>query len=113
MKYSGKLILLIAFIAGLFAACRKDTFNQTDITIMPDPLVEINTDASGFVVDESGQPIEAATVRLGTSSTLSDEKGYFRLNGVTSQMQPFVSAENPAISHPWPVFPQKPAMWAA
>ena len=93
MKYSGKLILLIAFIAGLFAACRKDTFNQTDITIMPDPLVEINTDASGFVVDESGQPIEAATVRLGTSSTLSDEKGYFRLNGITSQMQPFVSAE--------------------
>ncbi|MEZ4891646.1 MAG: hypothetical protein R2778_01375 [Saprospiraceae bacterium] len=45
------------------------------------------------MVDESGQPIEAATVRLGTSSTLSNEKGYFGLNGITSQMQPFVSAE--------------------
>lgn len=43
-----------------------------------------NIDVSGKVVDESGQPIAGATIRVkGTSSTIvSDEKGFFLLKNV-------------------------------
>ncbi len=93
MKFSIKYLLLFALAAALLAGCRKDSSDQTDIIIPPDPTVKIQTGVMGLVVDETGTPLEAATVRLGSSQIQTDENGFFELNGLANEIQPFVRVE--------------------
>lgn len=93
MRYSNKFFLLLLFTLSFLTACRKDSLVKTDVIIPPDPVVMINTGVSGLVMDEAGQAITDATVHLGNSSTLTDERGFFSLIGQVNQVQLFVSVE--------------------
>jgi len=90
-----KFALLLAVAAAMFGACRKDTFRMDDSTIFPDPLLIIETDVLGMVLDESGNPVSGATIHLGTKQILSDDNGIFKLRGLTNAALPFVRVEKP------------------
>ncbi|MCB9317472.1 MAG: hypothetical protein H6574_11255 [Lewinellaceae bacterium] len=93
MKFSIKHLFLLGIAVAALAGCRKDSTDQTDVIIPPIPTVKIQTGVIGFVVDESGVPLEAATVRMGTNQIQTDANGYFELNGLANEIQPFVQVE--------------------
>lgn len=83
MKKYGILILM-ALLA--FTACRKD---QDKVTVEQDPYTPeilkkwdpviklVNGDLTGFVTDESGQPVGGASVKMGNNTTTTDTYGHF------------------------------------
>lgn len=66
-----KFLLPLALLASLFAACNKDGFFSSSPTV--------NAAFAGRVIDESGQPIAGAQVRVGGDLATTDENGVFRL----------------------------------
>ncbi|MBK8192280.1 MAG: carboxypeptidase regulatory-like domain-containing protein [Lewinellaceae bacterium] len=86
-------VLLLAFAAAFATGCRKDKISDSEVVIPPDPTIVIATGVFGLVTDESGTPIEAATVYLGNKQIQTDENGYFSLDGFANQVQPFVKVE--------------------
>jgi hypothetical protein len=84
VRCSGILpILALAVTFTLFISC-----NKTDIgregpqpsLKSPDLSSATNSSASGFVTDESDEPVAGARVELGSASTSTDSYGYFELN---------------------------------
>lgn len=86
MKKCIPLILLILSLANLLYSCKKNSveekYQETVSPVIPDLSTQINATVNGFVTDENGTPVEGATVKKGTSSTLTDEFGYFRLPNI-------------------------------
>lgn len=66
-----KFLLPLALLASLFAACNKDGFFSNSPSA--------NAAFAGRVIDESGQPISGAQVRVGGELVTTDENGVFRL----------------------------------
>ncbi|MBI1225061.1 MAG: hypothetical protein GC192_07460 [Bacteroidetes bacterium] len=88
MKNIG-ILLLTALLA--FTACRKDidkvTVEETkyvpEILKKWEPVIQnVNGDLTGFVTDELGVPVNAATVKMGNLATTTDEYGHFFFKGV-------------------------------
>ncbi|RYZ40978.1 MAG: carboxypeptidase regulatory-like domain-containing protein, partial [Sphingobacteriales bacterium] len=78
-KFPGLLLLLLA---ALFFTCKKNDITRTDQTEVPDFQNRVTYSASGFVTDENNAAVEGATVKMGTSTTLTDEFGYFSFTDV-------------------------------
>jgi len=83
MKKIGILFLMIALA---FSACRKniDEVDTTENPYVPpvlekweQPVVPVQGDLTGFVVDENGQPVADAAVKMGSLSTNTDAFGHF------------------------------------
>lgn len=67
-----KLLLPIVLLVGLFTACSKDSFFSDSPTV--------NAAFAGRVVDENGQAISGAQVRVGGGLSITDANGVFRLS---------------------------------
>ncbi|MEZ4918528.1 MAG: hypothetical protein R2792_05425 [Saprospiraceae bacterium] len=93
MNRSIKTLLSLFVLLALFSACRKDTIKDTTVIITPDPSIKVETGVRGLVTDEMGNALQGATVTLGTETTLTDDIGYFYLEGLASQLQGFIRVE--------------------
>ncbi|HEX6849611.1 MAG TPA: hypothetical protein VF144_21640, partial [Chitinophagaceae bacterium] len=75
------LFSLLTFIAVLFFQCRKDVgyIGSGDYgqELIPNP---ITANLQGNVLDENGQPAANVVIKAGTETTVTDNKGYFRIN---------------------------------
>ena len=76
-------LLITAALLFLFYSCRKnysdEQYIENNPPIKPDLSVKINATVTGFIIDESGNPVSGARVAAGTKETLSDEYGYFAI----------------------------------
>lgn len=82
-----KQLLLFLFIAVVsFTGCQKnmveEIYTPTVNPVNPDFGTKINTSISGFITDQNGNAAEGAIVTAGTSSTTTDQYGYFSLNNI-------------------------------
>ena len=88
MKKLGIFCLL--FMIAL-SACRKD---KDDVTTTETPYIPpiinwdhqslmVNSSLTGFVVDDAGEPITDAAVKVGNMNTTTDEFGHFFLNDIS------------------------------
>jgi hypothetical protein len=85
MRYSHRLILLAISCSLLFYQCQKETSfslgNNTNGQVgSPSPL---KANLQGNILDETGQPAANVTITVGTDITVTDDKGYFRINGAS------------------------------
>lgn len=69
-----KLILPLALLVSLFAACNKDGFYSSSPTV--------NAAFAGQVIDENGQPVSGAQVRVDGDLAVTDENGIFKLSSL-------------------------------
>ena len=83
MKNFGIFFILFAL---LFSACRDNIDDVTvDITTPTPPFLEdynpaylkANGDLTGFVMDEAGQPVQSASVKVADWTTTTDQFGHF------------------------------------
>jgi len=65
-----------------FSACKKDKITDTEEIFNPTPEVFINGSVAGLVLDLNQEPLENATVRVGTHSTVSDVNGVFTFKNI-------------------------------
>ncbi|MEO1408872.1 MAG: carboxypeptidase-like regulatory domain-containing protein [Bacteroidota bacterium] len=80
-----KRLLFFLFSVLVLSACRDDLDLDSITTIDPDPPVlevDVKGDLAGRVIDEAGQPIEGAYVRVGNVGQLSDEDGLFQFQQI-------------------------------
>ncbi|MFN0216630.1 MAG: hypothetical protein ACKVT2_20410 [Saprospiraceae bacterium] len=69
-----KFLLPFALLACVFVACNKDGFFSSSPSV--------NAIFAGKVIDESGQSVSGAQVRVGGELAITDENGVFRLNSM-------------------------------
>jgi hypothetical protein len=88
MKNFGIFFLLFALA---FTACRKNIDEVSEVPTTPDPAfldnymptyIQANGDLTGFIVDENEEPVQNAQVKLGTSTTTTDQFGHFFFTGI-------------------------------
>jgi hypothetical protein len=83
MKKLSWLIAVLA-ITVLFFQCQKELHYtggpDTGIPVTPDP---ITASLQGNIVDENEQPAAGVVVTAGASTTVTDDKGYFRFTNAT------------------------------
>ena len=75
------VLLLLALVIFTFG-CRKDVDTIETIVTTSPPIVYIKTSIRGKVLDESGNPLANARVRVANSETLSDGEGAFVFNEI-------------------------------
>ncbi|MBR9922129.1 MAG: hypothetical protein GYB31_14920 [Bacteroidetes bacterium] len=102
MRYILPLFLAVFFIS--FSACRKDDITTTKDVVVPDPGITIETQVHGLVVDESGNPVEDAVVRMGDAQTNTNEAGYFNLEDFQSSSRALVFVQKEGYFDAFPVF---------
>ncbi len=85
-----KIACLVLLVCGLFSSCKEDPISPID-PVEPTPYEipkkVVSASLSGLTLDEAGDPLANAVVRVGTQSITSDENGifYFRkiaMNGL-------------------------------
>ncbi|MBX2939009.1 MAG: hypothetical protein KF880_02925 [Ferruginibacter sp.] len=76
MKKVFSIITLATLI--LFSGCKKNDSIGGDGT--PDLVSRVSASANGYVTNETNQPVQGAMVKMGTSTTTTDEFGYFEIN---------------------------------
>ena len=81
MKPSLRLLLLAISCSLLFYQCQKEA-SYTGIlnpgqVITPSPL---KANLQGNILDETGQPAAGVAIQVGSQTTVTDSKGYFRIN---------------------------------
>ena len=78
------LLILLTFIGGLFYQCRKDVgyigSGDHGQELIRNP---IKANLQGNVLDENGQPAANVVIKAGTETTVTDNKGYFRINNAS------------------------------
>lgn len=76
-----KCLLAIIMFFGLMS-CQKELNEITTIStgIIPDLNTRVNASVTGFVTDENNLPVSGASATFGTSTTSTDQYGYFRFN---------------------------------
>ena len=88
-------MLLVSFLFLL--SCNKvEIFNRFEplATGTQDLSKKVNSSVSGFITNENGQPLAAASVYAGSSSTTTDQYGYFEIkNTQVIQNAAFVTVE--------------------
>ena len=83
-----KKITLFSLILLVFFACRKDSETSTTSTTTNDPpiiniddfeeeVIPVTASLAGLVIDEAGNPVENASVKLGANAESTDDKGNF------------------------------------
>ncbi len=83
-----KFAFLFLAIAIVFSACRKDTDLTTSTTTGGDggngipPSVIVSSSLVGVVTDEYNNPVEGASIRLKSNTTVTDENGNFMFSNV-------------------------------
>ena len=79
------------FLLLFLSSCRKDV-NEVDVQVTtPNPIIEqynpqvenITANVIGFVVDENGDPMPEATVKLNNQTFTTDAYGHFFINDAT------------------------------
>ena len=73
-------MLLVSFL--ILTSCNKvEVFNRFDPVAIgtQDLSTKVNSSVVGFVTDENGQPMANASVNAGSSSTTTDQYGYFEI----------------------------------
>ncbi|HRN79610.1 MAG TPA: carboxypeptidase-like regulatory domain-containing protein [Ferruginibacter sp.] len=68
--------LLLLFIT--FYSCKKS--DNVGGETAPDLVSRVSASANGYVTNESNQPVQGATVKMGLSTTTTDAYGYFEIN---------------------------------
>lgn len=95
-----KSLFLSLFIITAFLACRKDQEYSESNILYPEPYVQVKTSIGGLVVDESGDGVAGATVRLGDKTTKTDDNGVFNFRDVyTNAKGTYIKVEHPAYFH--------------
>ena len=80
---------IFIFLSGIFFfnACKKGSINGPDAEIVPqiipDLSIQVNATVNGFITDEHGNAIQAADIKAGTISVVTDQYGYFRITGAS------------------------------
>ena len=91
-------LLLTLFFALIFTAgCRKDAI-LTDTYVIPAlPVVYdiVTSEIYGRVSDRNGNFIQNAAVKWGDAETLTDENGFFRLNGAAREHNAVLTVTRP------------------
>ena len=77
-----KILFPIITLLMLMSSCRKDVDDVEVIITKPSPTVFIKTSIRGKVIDESGNPLANATVKVMEVQTLTDAEGKFLLKEV-------------------------------
>ena len=81
------LPVLLVLILASFNSCRKNAATEQFIPdnnpITPDFTIKVTASVSGYVINESNQPIVFAQVIAGNSQTLTDEYGYFSISNAS------------------------------
>jgi hypothetical protein len=80
-----RLILLIISCSVLFYQCQKETSFSlgTNTTGQVGSSSPLKANLQGNILDETGQPAANVTITAGTDITVTDDKGYFRINGAS------------------------------
>ena len=86
MKFLIRFIPVFFLALTLFNSCKKGP--DDDIPNVPDQTPDFVTKVtasvvSGFVVDQNNDPVVGATVKAGSTSTLTDKYGYFEFRNVS------------------------------
>ncbi len=58
----------------------EETYTPIINPVTPDFTTKINAAVNGFITNENGEAVEAATITAGTATTTTDEFGYFKIN---------------------------------
>lgn len=77
MKFAALMLVLMC----LFNACKKS--DSVGGETPPDLVSRVNASASGYVTNENNQPVQGATVKMGASTTTTDEFGFFDINNTS------------------------------
>ncbi len=98
MKNNLKLALLCIFIFCIYS-CHKDSQNQHTATgpepVKPDLAIKVSSSVSGYVMNESGNPVVFASVLAGGQQVTTDKYGYFSIPGTSlSQIAGFVKVSS-------------------
>ncbi|MDZ4681734.1 MAG: hypothetical protein SH848_08570 [Saprospiraceae bacterium] len=73
-----KKFFYFLFLSLALASCHKDIDETTIIEdVYTPPVIKINGNIAGLVVNETGDPIEGATVRVGDQQLQTGSGGYF------------------------------------
>lgn len=82
-----KILFLFRFIlcvSFFVSACKKNGIEEesTEIVqpVIPDLSTQIYASVNGFITDENGQAVEAATVKAGAISVTTDAYGFFKIS---------------------------------
>jgi hypothetical protein len=74
-------LLLLAILPVLFYQCQRELSyvgtGDPGQVVLPSPLT---ANLQGNVLDENGQPAANVAIQVGTETTITDTKGYFRIN---------------------------------
>ncbi len=73
--------LMILFAAVTIFSCKKDDVNNPTPNL-PDLQSRVTSSVSGFVSDENNLPVSGATVKVGSSTSSTDEYGFFSFRDV-------------------------------
>ncbi len=86
MKKLSLFVPIITLVLAL-SACKKNSveeqYTETIHQVVPDLSTQINASVDGFITDENGVGIEAAEVKAGSLSALTDQYGYFKITNVS------------------------------
>ena len=79
-----KHFFVLAIASLLFYQCQKEVSyigsGDPGQAVFPDPL---QANLQGNILDENGQPAANVTVKVGAKTSVTDSKGYFRINGAS------------------------------
>jgi hypothetical protein len=88
-------VALWVFLAALVSACsRPPTITPLFTAILVPTTAAVSSQISGIVVDQDGNPVDGAVVRIQASSTLTltDQQGHYTLGGLATNQALTVSA---------------------
>jgi hypothetical protein len=89
------ILLSVLFISISFVSCESSDDNPSNNSNFSSNFGnEINKDFIGRIVDENNNPISSVTIKIGSSTTLTDVNGMFIINGASVHEKfAFISAK--------------------
>lgn len=81
-------LLFCLLLSILLITCKKNEFQKPGLPYVPiDLTVKVHASVSGFVTNETGQPLIGVAVNFGDMATQSDKFGYFEISGALVEAQ--------------------------
>ncbi|NUN99231.1 MAG: carboxypeptidase regulatory-like domain-containing protein [Saprospiraceae bacterium] len=96
-----KKVFYFLFLSLALASCHKDTEETTIFEeVYTPPVIKINGNIAGLVVNENGDPIEGATVQVGNQQLQTGPGGYFIFrNIVLNANGTYIKVDQPGYFH--------------